>query len=126
LKSTYENRIIKQTKTKLNKERTMITKADKVNILIILYKNDNNKKVNNFISNTNIHKTANNSTNRLQRDIRNTVNEFQNIMPKEKRWKYISINSAAPNIRGMLTHFGRVTQICVFITVKLGTSASYP
>jgi len=26
----------------------------------------------------------------------------------------------------MLTHCGRVTQICVFNTVKLGTSASYP
>jgi len=25
-----------------------------------------------------------------------------------------------------LTHCGRVTQICVFNTVKLGTSASYP
>jgi hypothetical protein len=26
----------------------------------------------------------------------------------------------------MLTHCGRVTQICVFNTVKLGTSASFP
>jgi len=28
--------------------------------------------------------------------------------------------------RTPLTHCGRVTQICVFNTVKLGTSASYP
>jgi len=27
---------------------------------------------------------------------------------------------------GILTHCGRVTQICVFNTVKLGTSASSP
>ena len=27
---------------------------------------------------------------------------------------------------GLLTHCGRVTQICVFNTVKLGTSASSP
>ena len=29
-------------------------------------------------------------------------------------------------IRHVLTHCGRVTQICVFNTVKLGTSASSP
>ena len=29
-------------------------------------------------------------------------------------------------IAGVLTHCGRVTQICVFNTVKLGTSASSP
>jgi len=35
--------------------------------------------------------------------------------------KYIHING-----RIILTHCGRVTQICVFNTVKLGTSASSP
>jgi len=29
-------------------------------------------------------------------------------------------------LKGILTHCGRVTQICVFNTVKLGTSASSP
>jgi len=29
-------------------------------------------------------------------------------------------------ILDILTHCGRVTQICVFNTVKLGTSASFP
>jgi len=32
-----------------------------------------------------------------------------------------------PTVHGILTHYsGRVTQICVFNTVKLGTSASSP
>jgi len=30
------------------------------------------------------------------------------------------------DLRVLLTHCGRVTQICVFYTVKLGTSASSP
>jgi len=32
----------------------------------------------------------------------------------------------ATNLYSMLTHCGRVTQICVFNTVKLSTSASSP
>jgi len=61
----------------------MITKADKGNTLVILYTNDYSKKVNNFISNNNFHQTANGITNRLQRDIRSTINECQIIIPKE-------------------------------------------
>jgi len=34
--------------------------------------------------------------------------------------------SQLPSDNGHLTHRGRVTQICVFNTVKLGTSASSP
>jgi hypothetical protein len=65
LKNTHENWIINQIKTKLNNERAMITKADKGRTLVILYINDYNKKVNNFISNNNFHQTANDITNRF-------------------------------------------------------------
>jgi hypothetical protein len=64
----------------------MITKTDKGNTLIILYKNVYNKKVHNFISNNKFHQTASDITNRLQLDITNTVNEYQNIVSKGKRW----------------------------------------
>ena len=70
----------------------MITKADKGNSIVILYIyiyiNNYNKKVSVFISNNNFHKTASDITNRLQRDIRSTINECQNIIPKEKNYKY--------------------------------------
>ena len=39
---------------------------------------------------------------------------------KKKSWRVFRM------IRITLTHCGRVTQICVFNTVKLGTSASSP
>jgi hypothetical protein len=41
-------------------------------------------------------------TNRLQRDIRTTVNECQRIIPKDEKWRYIALNPAAPNMRGLV------------------------
>ena len=43
--STHENKIINHIKTKLSKEKAMVTKADKGNTLIVLYISDYNKKV---------------------------------------------------------------------------------
>jgi len=60
----------------------MITKADKVNAIVILYINDYNTKVNVFLSNNNFHKTASDITKKLQRDIKSTIHEYQNIIPK--------------------------------------------
>jgi len=39
---------------------------------------------------------------------------------------YYKIVTATQETYSLLTHCGRVTQICVFNTVKLGTSASSP
>jgi len=40
--------------------------------------------------------------------------------------KYMAVHLTRSNCEGVLTHCGRVTQICVFNMVKLGTSASSP
>ena len=37
-----------------------------------------------------------------QRDVRNTVNEFQRITNKSDRWQYINLNPTAPTIRGLV------------------------
>jgi len=39
---------------------------------------------------------------------------------------YVGVRVCASQAKLFLTHCGRVTQICVFNTVKLGTSASSP
>ena len=39
---------------------------------------------------------------------------------------YFRLVICLPSLKSLLTHCGRVTQICVFHTVKLGTSASSP
>jgi len=41
-------------------------------------------------------------------------------------WNILCCNLVWLLLMGLLTHCGRVTQICVFKTVKLGTSASPP
>jgi len=38
----------------------------------------------------------------------------------------LPVSNVASYVQALLTHCGRVTQICVFNTVKLGTSASSP
>jgi hypothetical protein len=79
----------------------MVTKADKGNTMIT-YKIDHNRKINNFINNNNFIQDANNVTNRLQRDIRNTINECHYLIPKEDRWKYVNMNRTAPTIRSLI------------------------
>jgi hypothetical protein len=80
----------------------MITKVDKGNSIVILYIVDYNNKVDTFISSNNFTTSKMDITNRLQRDIRITVNECQRIIPKDEKWRYIALNPAAPNIRGLV------------------------
>ena len=101
-RSTHEYRIVNQIKEKLKKEKAMITKGDKGNSIIIIYTEEYNKKVNAFIANNSFHKTSNDITKKLQRDVRNRINECQNIIPKEERWKVINLNPTSPSIRGLI------------------------
>ena len=66
-KVTHERRVINQIRRKLITEKAMITKADKGNtIIIIIYSNDYNKKVNNFITD-NFLPITNDITDKLQK-----------------------------------------------------------
>jgi len=80
----------------------MIRKADKGNTVIITYTSEYNKEVNNFINSNNFIQDIGNTTCRLQRDIRSTINECQYFIPKEDRWKYINVNPTTPTIRGLI------------------------
>jgi hypothetical protein len=97
-----ETRTINQIKKKLIDNDAMITKADKRNSIVILYIIDYNNKVDNFISSKNSTTSKMDITNRLQRDIRTTINEYQRIVPKDEKWRYIAPNPAAPNMRGLV------------------------
>jgi hypothetical protein len=82
-KSRYEYKIINQIKEKLKAGKAMITKADIGNSIIIIHTEEYNKKVSTFIANNKFHKTSNDITNKLQREVRNTINECQSIIAKE-------------------------------------------
>jgi hypothetical protein len=56
---------IKSLRHKINQNQLIITKADKGNMLVILHKNDNNNKIEEFISKNNFTKLPNDITNKL-------------------------------------------------------------
>jgi len=53
------------------------------NSMIIIYESDYTSKVQNFISNNNFVQVPRDVSNRLQRDIKNTINECEVIFPKQ-------------------------------------------
>ena len=53
IKAKKEDKILKQRKGKLLKNTAFVTKADKGNSIVILYQDDYNTKVEDFISNNN-------------------------------------------------------------------------
>lgn len=55
-----------------------------------------------LISNNNFTITKNDITKKFQRDLRNSINECQQIIPKEDRWKYINLKPTVPKIRGLV------------------------
>ena len=101
-KITHERRVINQIRQKLITEEAMITKADKDNTIIVIYSNDYNKKVNNFIAENNFNLITNDITDKLQKEIRNAIRESTNLIPKDKRWQFVNLNPSIPNIRGLV------------------------
>jgi hypothetical protein len=98
----YENNIINQIRSKLTGNKAMISKADKGNSIVIMYQDDYNRKIHEFISNNNLQTSDTDITKKLPREVRNTINEFQHLIPKIDRWKYVNLNPMAPTIRGLM------------------------
>jgi hypothetical protein len=38
----------------------------------------------------------------MQRDVINTVDDFQHIIQRSNRWKYVNLNPTNPTIRGLV------------------------
>ena len=68
-----ECRIIHQIKKKLTDENATITKADKGNSIVILYIDDYNRKIDNFISNNSFTLATRDITNKLQSDVKTAI-----------------------------------------------------
>jgi hypothetical protein len=67
-----------------------------------MYENDFNSKVQTFITNNNFTQLTQDVINKLQRNIRTAINERNDIIPKDKKWKYINLNPPTSNIRGII------------------------
>jgi hypothetical protein len=95
---------IKQNRSKENwkNHNAVITKADKGNCIVILCQNDYHTKVTDFLENNNFDIETIDPTNTFQKDIRNGTDICQLIIPKDTKWKYISLNPSPPVIRGLI------------------------
>ena len=76
-----------------------VTKADKGNSMIILPEKDYNNKVHDFIPNNNFTLVLHDTTKKLQRVVRTAINECKDIIPKEDKWKHVSLNPTTPKMR---------------------------
>ena len=96
-----ENKIFHQNTKKLTAAKAIVTKADKGNSMIIIPETGYNK-VKNFIANNNFTLTPQDTTKRLQRIVRTAINECKDIIPKETKWRHVSLNPTAPKITGLI------------------------
>jgi len=80
----------------------MITKVDKGKSIVILYMDNYNRNVDNFISNNSFTLITRDITNKLQRDVKTATEACREVIPKEDRWRYKNLNPTIPTIRGLL------------------------
>jgi hypothetical protein len=97
-----ESRIVIQIRKKLTAAKAIVTKADKGNSLIIFPETDYNNKVHTFIANNNFTLVPHDTTKRLQRIVRTAINECKDTLPKETKWRHVSLNPIAPKIKGLI------------------------
>ena len=93
---------MKQIKYKLNKNKAIISKADKGNSTVVLYLDDYNCKVIEFVSTYNFTTPKADITKTLQKELRNTINECQNLIQKSEKWKLVNLNPTAPTMNGLI------------------------
>ena len=67
-----------------------------------MYIDDDDNKIDNFLSSKNFTRSTLDTTKKLQRDIRNTVNICRDIIPEDDKWRYINLNPTIPTIRGLV------------------------
>jgi hypothetical protein len=97
-----EIKTVNRIKGKLSDTGAIVTEADKGSSMIIIYENEYNSKVHDFISSNNFEKAPKDLTEKLQRKIRAVVNDYKEVIPKESKWKYISLNPTTPRMRGLI------------------------
>ena len=98
-----ETRILNQFKEKLNNNNALISKLDKGNSVIIIYRNICNENIMNFTHNNKFANTKGDLTKRkFQKTLRKNINECLHIIRKDEVWKYINLNPSQPIIRGLI------------------------
>jgi hypothetical protein len=75
---------LKSIQQKLKHHQLIATKADKGNTIVILYENDYNKKIEEFLAANNFTKITRDITNKQQTKTRKEINTCNNIIKKRQ------------------------------------------
>jgi hypothetical protein len=59
---------------------------------VIIYRNEYEQKVENFISNNEAIEVNGNITDKFQKNLRSTINECKQIISTGSKWRYINLN----------------------------------
>ena len=89
-------------KDKLRKNKALITKADKGSSLIIVYQNDYEQKVLEFIANSGAEIVNSNIRTKFQKDLRSTINSCKSLIDTDKKGRLINLNPETPPLRGLI------------------------
>jgi hypothetical protein len=74
---------VNKIKKKLSDAAATVTEADKGSSMIIIYENEYNSKVHDFINSNNFQQASHDLTKKLQRKIRAAVNDLKRSSPQE-------------------------------------------
>jgi hypothetical protein len=99
--ATKEYRTLNQIKEKLRSNKTIISKADKGNSIVILYTKDYHDKIQSFIESNNFTIPNKNPTITFQNKVKATIKNCHTTIPKDNNAKFNNLNPTAPNIRGL-------------------------
>jgi hypothetical protein len=94
---------MKTIEQKIEHNQLIITKADKGNTLVIIYKDEYNMKIDEFLITNNFMKLTKDITNKQQIKTCKEINKCQNIINKEEKWKYINMNPSVSRLHGTMT-----------------------
>jgi len=89
-------------KDKLCKNKALITKANKSSSLIIVYQNDYEQKVPDFIAKSGAEIVNNNIMTKFQKDLRSTINSCESLIDTDKKGRLINLNPETPPLRGLI------------------------
>jgi len=94
-----ELKILNQIKEKLRRNKALLTKADKGNSAVILYLEDYEQKVLEFISKNGADLTDNNVTATFQKDLRHTLKGCKLLSGTKNIGKFVNLNPEAATLR---------------------------
>lgn len=100
-KAHTERRTIENIKRKLNNNYAIVARADKGNSIIVMFRNDYMKRIDNFTSSNQFDVVNTDSTNSYQKLIRSNLNSCKLIIHNEIKSKLINLNPGSPYVRGM-------------------------